>query len=83
MPQMQEKQHATRDEIVAILGSLDEDKLIALVNLSPTVAEVEEASAWLDGDRDVFGAEPPLKGTAAEIVTLLTADEEEEPPRAG
>jgi hypothetical protein len=29
MPQMQEKQHATRDEIVAILGSLDEDKLIA------------------------------------------------------
>jgi hypothetical protein len=83
MPQMQEKQHATRDEIVAILGSLDEEKLIALVNLRPTVAEVEEASAWLDGDRDVFGAEPPLKGTAAEIVTLLTADEEEEPPRAG
>jgi hypothetical protein len=83
MPQMQEKQHATRDEIVAILGSLDEAKLIALVNLRPTVAEVEEASAWLDGDRDVFGAEPPLKGTAAEIVTLLTADEEEEPPRAG
>ena len=83
MPQMQEKQHATRDEIVAILGSLDGAKLIALVNLRPTVAEVEEASAWLDGDRDVFGAEPPLKGTAAEIVTLLTADEEEEPPRAG
>jgi len=83
MPQMQEKQHATRDEIVALLGSLDEDRLIALVNLRPTVAEVEEASAWLDGDRDVFGAEPPLKGTAAEIVTLLTADEEEEPPRAG
>jgi hypothetical protein len=83
MPQMQEKQHDTRDEIVAILGSLDEAKLIALVNLRPTVAEVEEASAWLDGDRDVFGAEPPLKGTAAEIVTLLTADEEEEPPRAG
>jgi hypothetical protein len=83
MPQMQENQHATRDEIVAILGSLDEAKLIALVNLRPTVAEVEEASAWLDGDRDVFGAEPPLKGTAAEIVTLLTADEEEEPPRAG
>jgi hypothetical protein len=83
MPQRQEKQHATRDEIVAILGSLDEEKLIALVNLRPTVAEVVEASAWLDGDRDVFGAEPPLKGTAAEIVTLLTADEEEEPPRAG
>jgi len=83
MPQTQEKQHATRDEIVAILGPLDTDKLLALVELKPTVAEVEEALLWLDGDRDVFGAEPPLKGTAAEIVTLLTADEEEEPPRAG
>ena len=83
MPQTEEKQHANRDEIVAILGPLDEDKLIALVNLNATLAEVEEASVWLDGDRDVFGAEPPLKGTAAEIVTLLTADEEEEPPRAG
>jgi hypothetical protein len=78
MPQVDEKQHASRDEIVAILGPLDDDKLIALVNLRPTVAEVEEASMWLDGDRDVFGAEPPLKGKASDIVTLLTADEEDE-----
>lgn len=78
MPQVDEKQYASRDEIVAILGPLDEDKLIALVNLRPTVAEVEEASVWLDGDRDVFGAEPPLGGKASDIVTLLTADEEDE-----
>jgi hypothetical protein len=72
------QQHATRDEIVAILGPLDPDKLVALVELKPTVAEVEAASMWLAGDRDVFGAEPPLKGTASKIVTLLTADEEDE-----
>ena len=78
MPQIEEKQNASRDEIVAILGPLDEDKLIALVNLRPTVAEVEEASVWLDGDRDVFGAEPPLRGKASDIVTLLTADQEED-----
>ena len=78
MPQIEEKQHASRDEIVAMLGPLDEDKLIALINLRPTVAEVEEASVWLDGDRDVFGAEPPLRGKASDIVTLLTADEEDE-----
>ena len=78
MPQTEEKQHASRDEIVAILGPLDEDQLIALVNLRPTVAEVEEASMWLDADRDVFGAEPPLRGKASDIVTLLTADEEDE-----
>jgi len=78
MPETQEKQHATRDEIVAILGPLDDDKLLAVIELLPTVIEVEEASLWLAGDRDVFGAEPPLKGKASEIVTLLTADEEDE-----
>lgn len=78
MPETQEKQHATRDEIVAILGPLDDDKLLAIVELLPTVVELEEASLWLAGDRDVFGAEPPLKGKASEIVTLLTADEEDE-----
>jgi hypothetical protein len=78
MPETVEKQHASGDEIVAILGPLDEDKLIALVNLNATVAEVEEASMWLDGDRDVFGAEPPLKGKASEIVTLLTPEDEDE-----
>ena len=72
MPETAEKQHASRDEIVAILGPLDEDKLIALVNLNATVAEVEEASMWLDG------AEPPLKGKTSEIVTLLTPEEEDE-----
>jgi len=76
VPETVEKQHASRDEIVAILGPLD--KLIALVNLNATVAEVEEASMWLDGDRDVFGAEPPLKGKTSEIVTLLTPEEEDE-----
>jgi hypothetical protein len=78
MPQTQEKHHATREEIIAVLGPLDADKLLALVELRPTLAEVEEASMWLSGDRDVFGAEPPLKGTASKIVTLLTADEEDE-----
>lgn len=78
MPHTEEKQHASRDQIISILGPLDEETLIALVNLHATVAEVEEASVWLDGDRDVFGAEPPLKGKASEIVTLLTADEEDE-----
>jgi hypothetical protein len=72
------QQHATRDEIVAILGPLDPDKLVALVELKPTIAELEAASMWLAGDRDVFGAEPPLKGTASKIVTLLTAAEEDE-----
>jgi len=35
---------------------------------------------WLAGDTDVFGAGQPLKPVAGEVVAILTADEEEEPP---
>jgi hypothetical protein len=35
---------------------------------------------WLAGDTDVFGAGRPLKPVAGDIVAILTADEEEQPP---
>lgn len=78
-----ESAYATSDEIKSILGNIDAEQLLAILELRPTVAELEEANLWLSGDRDVFGATEPLKGTASEIVTILTADENEEPPRAG
>jgi hypothetical protein len=74
---------ATRDDIEDILGDIDPDKLLAILELQPTIADVEAASIWLAGDADVFGAGEPLKGAASKIVTILTEYEEEEPPRAG
>jgi hypothetical protein len=72
---------ATSDDVARILGNLDETKMLPILALRPTIADVEEASIWLGGDRDVFGPGEPLKGIASRIVTILTADEE--PPRAG
>jgi hypothetical protein len=83
---MQQKTHsaesekrglATSDEVATILGDLDPSKMLPILALRPTVLDVEEASMWLSGDRDVF--EPlPLQGTPSQIVAILTADEEEE-----
>ena len=70
---------ATDADVTSILGNLDSDKLLAILSLHPTVAEVEEASIWLSGDADVFGTNEPVKGNASHIVTILTAEEEEEP----
>ncbi|MGA8999701.1 MAG: hypothetical protein WB463_17645, partial [Pseudolabrys sp.] len=53
---------ATDADITSILGNLDADKLLAILSLHPTVAEVEEASIWLSGDADVFDADEPVKG---------------------
>jgi hypothetical protein len=74
---------ATRDDIKAVLGEIDPAKLIEIMSLRPTIADIEEASVWLAGDADVFGAGAPVKGVASDIVTILTENEEEEPPRAG
>jgi len=69
---------ATADDIRHILGALDDAKLLDIVALQPTILDVEEASLWLAGDPDVFGAGRPLQAAAGEIVAILTADEEEE-----
>jgi len=70
---------ATHDDIKGILGNLDSEQMLAIMSLRPTIADVEKASMWLEGDADVFGAGEPVKGVASDIVTILTENEEEEP----
>jgi len=72
---------ASTGEIRAILGALDESDVLEIATLRPTVRDVEEAATWLSGDRDIFGAGEPLRGIAAEIVAVLTPDEEDQGPR--
>lgn len=71
---------ATHEDITSILGNIDQAKLLEIISLQPTIADIEQASLWLSGDADVFGATPPVKGKASDIITILTENEEEEPP---
>jgi len=77
------RQSATAEDVVSILGNLDATKMLPILKLRPSIADLEEASMYLGGDTDVFGPGQPLKGIASQIVTILTADQEEEPPRSG
>ncbi len=74
---------ATSDDIVRILGDVDPSKMLPILGLRPSILDVEEASMWLAGDRDVFGPGLPLQGTPSQIVAILTADEEEEEAEKG
>jgi hypothetical protein len=75
---------ATRNDIKSILGDIDPAEMLAIIALKPTIADIEEASVWLDGDPDVFGAGKAVQGVTSEIVAILTEnEEEEEPPHAG
>jgi hypothetical protein len=69
---------ATTEDVTRILGDLDPAKMLPIIELQPTILDVEEASMWLSGDRDVFGPGLPLQGKPCQIVAILTADEEEE-----
>ena len=81
-PTSQKPWHASSSEIKAILGALDEATLLEIVALRPTIRDLEEAATWLSGDRDIFGAGEPLKDVAAEIVAVLTTNEEGEESRS-
>lgn len=81
-PATAQKHLASTDDVKRILGDLDDAKLLDIMTLRPTILEVEEASMWLAGDTDVFGAGQPLQGVVSDIVAILTADEEEELPPA-
>ncbi len=84
MPKNQPAEHpATPEDVARILGNLDSAVMLPIMGLRPTIEDVEEASMWLGGDRDVFEPAPPLKGVASKIVTILSADEEEETLRSG
>jgi len=73
---------STRD-IRAVLGALDENDLLDIAALRPSLRDLEEAATWLSGDRDIFGAGEPLRGIAAEIVAVLTPDDDNQGPRTG
>jgi hypothetical protein len=69
------------DELRAIAGNLDDEKVIDILNLQPTFAELEQAILWASGDGDLLAkGGHPMTGKVAEIVEILTADEDEPPP---
>jgi len=74
------RQLATIKDVTDILGDVDDATLSAIMDLRQTIADVEEASMWMSGDRDVFGAGAPLKDVAGEIISLLGGDDDENLP---
>lgn len=69
---------ASTDDVKFILGNMDDARLLDIMTLQLRIIDVEQASAWLAGDIDIYGAGLPLKDIPCDIVAILTADEDEE-----
>jgi hypothetical protein len=73
---------ASREDLLRIVGDIDERKVLEILALRPTVAGIEEAAAWATGAGDVLGKSGhPLTGIPAQIFDILVADEDEPPIR--
>ncbi len=75
---VEERDQASGEDVRRILGDLEGAKVLDILALRPTVLDLEQASMWLSGDRDIFGPDQPLQPPASDIVAILIADEDEE-----
>ena len=68
----------TRDEIKAVLGDIDDNKIVEILALKPSLVDLEAAAMWLVGDSDILAKDGyQLSEAAAQIVDILALDEDE------
>jgi hypothetical protein len=69
----------TSDDVIAILGPVDETLVAEVIATGATRAELAEAFAWASNDEALIGEGRRLPGgRVAALVDLLSADEEEQ-----
>lgn len=75
---------ATREQIIEIVGHIDDDRIAEIIATGASPAEVTEAFAWLSEDEYLGGElEKPLSGIVEQVYEILSAEElesEEERP---
>jgi hypothetical protein len=76
---------ATREDIIATLGPIDELVVADIIGMGATAEELAEASAWLANDEALMNIGQPLaRGRVSRLVEIIAAIKEaelEEPAR--
>lgn len=68
----------TSDDVIAVLGPVDETLVAEVIATGATQAELAEALAWANNDEALIGEGRPLPtGKTAALVDLLVSEEEE------
>ncbi|MDI6024625.1 hypothetical protein QBK99_00080 [Corticibacterium sp. UT-5YL-CI-8] len=55
----------TREEIVAVLGPIDDELVAELMGAGASADEIRDAWGWLNSDEALMGAVRPLPGPAS------------------
>ena len=63
-------------EILRLFGTIDDHRVVEILDLNPTLEDMEITAAYLANMDDVMGEERlELSGTAARIYNIVTRDE--------
>ena len=67
----------THEQIIDIVGRLDDDRVAEIIDTGATEAELMEAYSWMTSDGVTSGAgdRHSLSGRVALVFEILTADE--------
>lgn len=62
-------------EITELLGEIEAAKAEAILATGASVAEIEQAQAWAQGETDVMGdLRRPLRGAVAAVYDILSTE---------
>jgi hypothetical protein len=68
----------TKDEIVSVLGPVDDATIADVAKTGATLEDLREAWAWLHSDEALMGQGRALPGTqVASLIDILAPEEEE------
>jgi hypothetical protein len=71
--------HVTRDDFKRILGELDEPTIIELLEVGPSLEELQEAAMCLSGDQDVLAKSGHhVSSKANQVIEIISATEEQD-----
>ncbi len=67
----------TRDEIISVLGPVDDELVAELIGTGASARELREAWGWLHNDEALMSAGRPLPGTrVGRLIDMLEPDED-------
>lgn len=69
-------QSSIYSDVLRLFGELDDHKIEEIIELNPSLDELEVTAAYVAGMNDVMGKEHhPLSGRVAQIYEVVTSDE--------
>jgi hypothetical protein len=69
----------TRDDVISVLGPVDDTLAAELLATEASLMELEQAWAWLNADEAQIDAHAPLPtGRVAQLIDILSALDDEQ-----